>query len=186
MARHGTGGVRLRFACNAKKNRFRQDGLGVGGRNRTLTRTGVAGQAVTGLGAGGQRVRAVGSRGRDRRGQRAGGDGRTPTAAASIVMRYVVMVFRTRPGQAVRVLVVGERILVARRHHDHGPGQVRLRRVKVIAAAVARMALERIRFFLLVREEFRLEVWENRKQHESLHAATGYEEEEEVVISSTF
>lgn len=73
-------------------------------------------------------------------------------------MRNVVVVFRTRPGQAVRVLVVGERVLVTRRHHDHGPGQVGLGLVEVIAAAVPRMTLQGVSLLLLVREEFRLEI----------------------------
>lgn len=125
-----------------------------------LTRAaGVAGQAVTGFRAGGgERVRAVWRHGRDRRGHHAGGRGDGGTAAAAVVMRHVVMVFRTRPGQTVRVLVVGERVLVARRHDHHGSGQVRLRLVEVIAAAVPRMALQRVSLLLLVWKKFRLEI----------------------------
>lgn len=88
-----------------------------------LTRTCVAGQAVTGFRARRERVRTVRGHGRDWRGNHhTGGCGGCGTAAAAVVMRHVIMVFRARPGQAVRVLVVGERVLVARRYHDHGPG----------------------------------------------------------------
>lgn len=73
-------------------------------------------------------------------------------------MRHVVMVFGTRPRQAVRVLIVGERILVARRYHDHGSGEVRLRLMEVIAAAVPGMTFQRVGLLLLVREELRLEI----------------------------
>lgn len=106
----------------------------------TLTRTGVAGQAVTRLRARGERVRAVGQYGRDWRRYGGRGNGRT-TSTPAVVMRHVVMMFRAGPRQTVRVLIVGERVLVTRRHHDHGSGQVRLRLVEVIAADVPGMAL---------------------------------------------
>lgn len=111
---------------------------------------------MTGLGAGGERVRTVGRHGWHWRGHSSSGNG--GTASASVVVRHVIMVFRTRPGQAVRVLIVGERVFVARRHHDHGSGEIWLRLVKVVATAVARMTLERVGLFFLVREELRLEV----------------------------
>lgn len=118
---------------------------------------------MTGLRAGGERVRTVGQRARDRRSDCGRGDGRT--RATAVVVRHVVMVFRTRPGQTVRVLIVGERVLVARRHHYHGSGQVRLRLVKVIAASstVPRMTLQGVSLFLLVRKEFRLEIYKKAK-----------------------
>jgi len=122
-----------------------------------LTRTSVAGQAVTGLGTRRERVRTIWGHRRD--GRRHDGRGNRGTAtAAGIVMGHVIMVFRTRPGQAVRVLVVGERLLVARRNHYHGSGQVRLRLLEMVAATVPRMALQGVSLFLLVREEFRLEI----------------------------
>lgn len=124
-----------------------------------LTGTSVTGQTVTGLGAGRERVRAVwGYGGHGWRGHGYGGHGRP-----AVVVRHVVMVFRTGSGQTVSVLVVGERVLVARRHHDYGPRQVRLTLVEVVAAAVPRVALQRVRFLFLVREEFRLEICENRQ-----------------------
>lgn len=123
-----------------------------------LTRASVAGQAVTGFRARGERVRTIGCHGRDWWCHDGGrGDGRT-TAASAVVMRHVIVMFRTRPGQAVRVLIVGERVLVTRWHHDHGSGQVRLSLMEMVAAAVPRMAFQRVSLFLLVREEFRLEV----------------------------
>lgn len=118
---------------------------------------------MTGFRAGRERVRTVRGHGRHWRGHHhtggRGGRG-AAAAAAAVVMRHVIMVFRARPGQAVCVLVVGERVLVARRHHDHGPGQVRrLRLVEVITAAVPRPAFQRVGLLLLVREEFRLEIY---------------------------
>jgi len=112
---------------------------------------------VTGLGTRRERIRTIWGHGRDRWRHDGRGDRRIATSSA-IVMWHVIMVFRTRPGQAVRVLVVGERILVARRNHYHGSGQVWLRLLEMVAAAVPRMALQGVSLFLLVREEFRLEI----------------------------
>lgn len=120
---------------------------------------------MDGFRAGRERVWTVGRHGRYRRGYGGCGDsGAATTDTTAVVMRYVVMVFRARPCQAVRVLIVCERILVARRYHHHGSGEVRLRLMEVIAAAVPGMTLQRVCLLFLVREEFRLEVCTTTEQ----------------------